>query len=237
MTAAFGLPFMPSGLFFFRLNRRLAYPMDWRGTDVSELKTRLIEIVGTEQSLITMWTTEGGCPGRSRPYHRAEALIAKSFIVNDPAINTGAGMPDASDPRWPTVCQYCGQSCPPEVELTRSMSTGGFYNTESGRPEPGDLYYATWYDCVERGKCIHKWSNCDGKHLFAICPNGQAWDIDSRASNCTMPEDTTHRCWVRHGEPPNIHVDKNGHTCAAGAGSIIAGDYHGFLHHGKFTGC
>ncbi len=30
-------------------------------------------------------------------------------------------------------------------------------------------------------------------------------------------------------------VDKNGLTCAAGAGSIQAGDYHGFLRDGEFT--
>ena len=66
-------------------------------------------------------------------------------------------------------------------------------------------------------------------------PNGREWDIDSRCSNCTLPDDRIHRCWVRHGEPPNIHVDKNGHTCSAGAGSILAGDYHGFLHNGELT--
>jgi hypothetical protein len=32
-----------------------------------------------------------------------------------------------------------------------------------------------------------------------------------------------------------VHVDKAGATCTAGAGSIIAGDWHGFLHNGQFT--
>jgi hypothetical protein len=50
-----------------------------------------------------------------------------------------------------------------------------------------------------------------------------------------MPDDGEHRCWVRHGEPPRITVDKNGPTCQAGAGSILAGDYHGFLRDGAFT--
>ena len=75
----------------------------------------------------------------------------------------------------------------------------------------------------------------DGPHLVVILPNGQPWNIDSRASNCTLPYDYEHRCWVRHGEPPNITVDKNGLTCAAGAGSIMAGDYHGFLQNGALT--
>jgi len=63
--------------------------------------------------------------------------------------------------------------------------------------------------------------------------------IDSRASNCTMPDDNAHRCWVRHGRPEDgtLHVDKNGLTCAAGGGSILAGNYHGFLHHGHLVEC
>ena len=78
--------------------------------------------------------------------------------------------------------------------------------------------------------------NCPGEHLYAVLPNGRYWDIDSRASNCGRPDDRTHRCWVRHGEPPNVTVDKQGDTCTAGAGSILADDYHGFLRAGEFVG-
>lgn len=74
----------------------------------------------------------------------------------------------------------------------------------------------------------------DGRTLFVKTPGGD-WCIDSRANNCTMPGDDVHRCWVRHGEAPNITVDKNGHTCNAGAGSIIVGNYHGFLQNGFLT--
>ena len=79
----------------------------------------------------------------------------------------------------------------------------------------------------------------DGRALVVICPNGHSWYLDSRASNCTMKHDTDHRCWVRHGSPEegNLTVDKDGLTCGAGAGSIIAGDYHGFLTDSKFTNC
>lgn len=59
------------------------------------------------------------------------------------------------------------------------------------------------------------------------------WFIDGRASNCTLPNDAEHRCWVRHGTVGEaLHVDKNGKTCAAGAGSIQYAAWHGFLHHG-----
>jgi hypothetical protein len=53
-----------------------------------------------------------------------------------------------------------------------------------------------------------------------------------------MRDDNVHRCWVRHGtvgEP--LHVDKIGHTCAAGAGSISVEGFHGFLHHGVLRDC
>lgn len=74
----------------------------------------------------------------------------------------------------------------------------------------------------------------DGPCLCVQTPGG-TWNIDSRASNCTMPYDYEHRCWIRHGEPPNITVDKAGKTCSAGGGSIQCGSYHGFLQYGRFT--
>lgn len=95
---------------------------------------------------------------------------------------------------------------------------------------PGTLYWEHWHP----EKC-RQWDNCDGKHLHVVLPNGHHWDIDSRASNCTMKEDRTHRCWVREGEPPKVTVGKNGFTCKAGAGSILAGSYHGFLRNGALT--
>jgi len=81
----------------------------------------------------------------------------------------------------------------------------------------------------------YHWGAEDTKpHLIVHTPGG-SWDIDSRASNCTLPNDNVHRCWVRHGTAPDITVDKNGVTCAAGAGSIICGNYHGFLRNGELT--
>jgi hypothetical protein len=50
-----------------------------------------------------------------------------------------------------------------------------------------------------------------------------------------MPNDRLHRCWVRHGDAPELTVDKNGKTCGAGGGSIVSGSYHGFLRNGFLT--
>ena len=99
-----------------------------------------------------------------------------------------------------------------------------------GRLEPGDLYFN--FDKKEHS--CHTWNNCEGKHLIAILPNGDHWDIDGRARNCTRKDDKTHRCWIRTGTPPDITVGKDGDTCQAGAGSIQSGDYHGFLRNGHF---
>lgn len=136
-----------------------------------------------------------------------------------------------------TACKFCNAPVP-EDEGDDGPWRGGskrvLYDTESGRPEPGDLFFVEMHP---GGRC-YNWDNCPGRHLTAVLPNGHYWDIDSRSSNCTRPDDKTHRCWVRHGDPEKgepVHVDKNGETCQAGAGSILAGDYHGFLHHGHFT--
>ena len=136
--------------------------------------------------------------------------------------------PGHDDPRWPAQCE-CGYEFVAEDEyqdwwepLYRG-DTGGLTTLRDA--PPGAMWDAWWYP----------WKGADGRSLVARCPNGHEWTIDSRATNCTMPDDNEHRCWVRHGEPPNITVDKNGLTCAAGAGSILAGDYHGFLRDGVFT--
>jgi hypothetical protein len=140
---------------------------------------------------------------------------------------------------WPTACAYCNKLVPPKQipvrvgdeinDITHQVFTSRLYNNASGRPEPGDVYWVRWH---EPGKCPN-WDNCDGMHLYGVLPTGFDWDIDGRASNCTLPNDRQHRCWVRTGSPEagTLHVDKNGHTCAAGAGSIMTKEWHGFLHH------
>lgn len=73
--------------------------------------------------------------------------------------------------------------------------------------------------------------------LCVRTPGGD-WVIDSRCSNCGSPQDSTHRCWPRRGVAPNITVDKSfGNTCSAGGGSIICGNYHGFLRDGYLVKC
>jgi len=90
----------------------------------------------------------------------------------------------------------------------------------------------------ERAFRGHRSGGFDGECVVCVLPDNNQWYIDGMARNCTKPSDTEHRCWVRHGSRPGIiHVDKNGLTCQAGAGSIQTSQFHGFLHHGELYSC
>lgn len=147
------------------------------------------------------------------------------------------------DPRWPVKCRNCDYLFTEHdrwqdwQELVyRRPDTGQEYVLHSdagagvlGAPSapPGAMRDAWWMPFDRQP---------DGIYLQVRLPNGHDWAVDSRASNCTRP-DAPHQCWVRHGDPRTepITVDKNGDTCAAGAGSILSGDYHGFLINGILT--
>lgn len=134
------------------------------------------------------------------------------------------------DPRWPKMCK-CGYEFK-DSDNWQLFTETVWRRTDTGeettlRNAPGGaMYFADWYEGM-------KWAcGPDGKSLCVVLPNGRTWMIDSRANNCTLPNDNEHKCWVRHGTPPEITVDKAGLTCGAGAGSILSGDYHGFLRNG-----
>lgn len=129
----------------------------------------------------------------------------------------------------------------------RRVDTGETFKSPHDLP-PGAVYEAIDY----YGDVAHNWrqsprpdgkiyivkrAGVDGRILVCVCPDGHPWTIDARARNCTMPEDDEHWCWCRHGRPEDgtLHVDKNGVTCAAGAGSIDTGKWHGFLHNGQLV--
>lgn len=103
------------------------------------------------------------------------------------------------------------------------------FDWDTERPQPGDMFYITF----AAGHCSEHEPPCE-RHLQVVCPDGSWWDIDGRANNCTLKDDKAHRCWVRHGDPPKVTVDKRGVTCGAGAGSIQTAKYHGFLKDGVF---
>lgn len=163
------------------------------------------------------------------------------------------GMPSRADDLqwqnhtgWPTTCEHCGhdfntstnrvekQVCEKRRLYKRADGQSDLFTPEDGlftlEDAPvGAMWFSDWLPAHMAGP--------DGKTLFVMCPNDnqggatskREWMVDGRASNCTMPNDNTHRCWVRHGDAPVITVDKNGNTCQAGAGSIAMPGWHGFL--------
>lgn len=194
---------------------------------------RFIQEIGVRVKLRTYWGEKDECPGRY--YHNTEKFIKDFMEVGN--FTAGGSLDNYEASEFPDTCEYCGAKAPENA--IHQVFKKRLYNTDSGKPEPGDMYYAPWYHEKDWKKGVCPWDNCNDPrgHLLVILPNGHEWDTDSRASNCTMKEDRQHRCWVKQGEPPHIHIDKDGNTCAAGAGSILSGDYHGFLHHGKLTSC
>lgn len=213
----------------------------------ASIPTKLIREVGTIAYLRVYWGDKE-CPsclgGKNAGYHNAQVFLTKSNTHGDWELGGKPG--DYPEDRWPTRCDHCGASVPAVKEertYDSGASNGGYvrqvfrdrlYDTSSGKPEPGTIYVADWYH--DPGEKCHDWDNCDGRHLYAVCPDGHAWEMTGRARNCGSPQDRQHRCWVLHEESPGVfHVSKDGHTCSAGGGSIATGDYHGFLHHGVFT--
>lgn len=148
---------------------------------------------------------------------------------------------DHADPRWPSVCEDCAYEFADgdrwqmwQEQVYRRTDTGGLRVLhrhgfpEAPTAEPGACWDAWWMP-FSKGP--------DGLHLMVRCPDGDDWHVDSRASNCTLPDDKEHRCWVRHGDPREcrVTVDKNGLTCQAGAGSIQTRHWHGFLREGQLV--
>ena len=135
------------------------------------------------------------------------------------------------------------------------------FSIHSAPPPPavrapvGAMWYADWlseYHAGPDGRALvvmcpggHEWlidgraSNCD--HQCVNCGHPYHEHSDSGGYNPTrigcdngyQPRDGgAHRCWVRHGVPPAVSVDKSGLTCGAGGGSILVPGWHGFLQQG-----
>lgn len=171
------------------------------------------------------------CAAAPNGYHNARAPIDE---VEMPADRTIGDVWPHGDPRWPTAC-VCGRPFTDDDpwQLTWDM----IYR----RSDSGEV--GIWEDMPVGAVRELSWLRSrthmigpDGRAIECKTPGGDWW-IDNRASNCTMPDDRVHRCWVRHGRPEDgtLHVDKNGHTCAAGAGSIALPKWHGFLHNGVLS--
>jgi hypothetical protein len=195
-----------------------------------------LALIGSAVQLRTYWGE--GCPGSG--YHNAMGRVLEQIPETDRETRDALGRRwfgqeiQAGD--WPTHCAYCGERAPETAN--RQVFPSLVYRAPDGETiygrafQRGDLYPSPCWRTQAVGAC--EWDNCNGTHWTLILPNGHSWDMSSRASNCTMPQDRQHRCWVLHGDPPHS-ADKAGHTCAAGAGSIQSGDFHGFYRDGEIA--
>jgi len=191
-------------------------------------------------------TTENGrCP-LPHGYHNAATVIGEApvlYQVHEDGHKTYARRPEEDaigrdDPRWPATCA-CGEPFNADDawqvfsdHIYRRVDNGEERQLRDWQKVPGAMWDAWYY---------HDWARMcgfDGRSMCVVCPDGHEWCIDGVASNCPIPEDRGHKCWLRTGEPPNLTVGKNvegQRTCSAGGGSIATPGYHGFMTSGVFT--
>jgi hypothetical protein len=203
---------------------------------------------------------EAPCPGKFG-YHDASFYIGEGTEVRDSEGNLECGPSPtnyANDVRWPAKCDYCDYQFVAE-DNRQVFREPAYRRTDTGEvlilrdAAPGAIWNASWM----RKQAV------DGQYLICKMPGDHEWAIDGRASNCDSPcarchkpyshpekdkacqckypdgyiDAQPHQCWVRHGVPPDLTVDKIGKTCGAGAGSIIVPGWHGFLRNGFLTPC
>jgi hypothetical protein len=204
---------------------------------MSSVKCFMLDEIDLARYWLRRYST-GPCVVNNLQYHNAMFLLEDrkpDYIMSGIHRYLEPGKHPESDPRWPTNC-LCGYEFKPGDakqlflrQLYKHHETGEILTWEDA--PTGAMRYCPWLEGSSQ------WVGPDGKSLVVKLPDGTDWHIDGRCSNCTKKTDRIHKCWCRHGTPPNITVDKNGDTCAAGGGSILSGDYHGFLQNGYLTNC
>lgn len=177
--------------------------------------------------------------GDASSYHSALVHIGREKTDATGSISIEDKTPH-DDPRWPTRCTEhadCGYVFTDEDRwqdwqdlIWRRVDTGDEYVMHAHRTEAWPLPSAPPGACWDASWMPEWWRGPDGISLVVRLPDNTDWTVDSEASNCTR-KGQPHQCWVRHGDPRECHVtvDKQGDTCAAGAGSIASPGYHGFL--------
>ena len=209
------------------------------------MSTQTFWLERTENVAVGLRRYRGGTGGFDCEHGYHSALV---YTGIEPAVYREEGYLELrpkvphDDSRWPTKCEKCSyefvdddhwQDWQEQIYVRADNGEQRVLHEnaparELGIPaaEPGAMWNAWWMPWAADQK--------DGRYLMCRLPDGHDWAIDSRASNCTMPDDNEHRCWVRSGDPVKgqVNVNKDGNTCAAGAGSIQSPKWHGFLRNG-----
>ncbi len=183
----------------------------------------------------------GQCKASGYGYHNTQAelgVFPGKFAASDrevPLLEPFSDKVSREDPRWPRKCacgfEFSDQDYWQHFQLLLYVRQDTGERITWRDAPPGAMYYADWL--LTPGSSRNR--GPDGHALVVKCPDGHEWHVDGRASNCTRPDDDEHRCWVRHGVPPRVTVDKSGNTCEAGAGSILTPYWHGYLRDGQLV--
>lgn len=207
---------------------------------MARIRCFLIEPAGRAALSLRRYASDGKCSVSGIGVHNASIPlfevvqrleVVEGFdrpVFQHDGPHTPADLPNAD---WPTSCA-CGYVFV-DADTKQVFSDTIYRRADTAETmtlrsaPPGAMWWLTWMEGF-----FHP--QLGSSPLCVMTPGGE-WVIDSRASNCTMPDDYNqerHHCWIAHGIPPDVTVDKNGVSCAAGAGSIQAGSYHGFLRGG-----
>jgi len=213
-----------------------------------DIKCFVLEESDKYRVSLRRFTFGGGCANTARMGHAAIAVLHAEVSVSD-LIGADDGVMTAGDlyphsmPGWPTECSSCGHKFKDSEEWQYSPQKLYVRRGCDDPPQPlsdfpaGAMWRSPWLEDLEfPGGVQSPYVGLDGQSWTVRTPGGD-WLIDGRANNCGSPTDTSHKCWCRHGEAPDFTVDKIGATCSAGAGSIVCGNYHGFLRNGFLTDC
>lgn len=200
------------------------------------IKCFWLEPTDRQQLYLRRYNENLPCSG-SMSYHDAMVPIEQSREVMSEDrrhwVDDGRTAKDfAGDPRWPKRCT-CGYEFT-ETDERQLFSSHIYHRADTGeemtlRDAPEGAMWDAWW--------LHDWAEMcgpDGRSIICKVPVNHEWQIDGPCSNCTRKNEP-HKCWVRHGDPPNLTVDKNGDTCSAGAGSILTPQWHGFLRNGELV--
>ncbi len=197
-----------------------------------DIKTFWCEDTGKDQRYLRRYSSGSKCVGEMS-YH--DATIPLDIVTSNRSLSDFVSEEDKQKYNWPVKCESCDYIFDPK-DNWQFFKDSIYYRTDTNEElllrklPPGACYNAFWLSEFQHG---------DDGICLVVCvpPDSWTWMVDGDASNCTLPNDKIHKCWVRHGDPKqcNVTVDKNGLTCLAGAGSILTPKWHGYLRNGMLV--
>lgn len=202
-------------------------------------KCFLLESTNQIQRYLRRYSGAKPCPLEPGKYSCHDAKVPLDVVHEDRYAERASKL----NPDWPQLCA-CGYEFE-DADEWQTFTEHVYRRADNGvattlrDAEPGAMWFADWM--IHRPD--QRWFvGPDGHCLMIRGFYGGDFCPDQRASNCTLPGDDEHKCWVRVGDVPNITIGKTGRTCGAGAGSFYFGKnpdgsfrWHGFCENGELV--